>query len=97
MTQYTVNIQDTETSSQDVDIRDAEIEFHVETVEKTMPPEGAPDDNWYRYVIGKGTSKIEGKKHGSLYDVTRHAETVAEDLNSRKARHGSMYVYGRRS
>jgi hypothetical protein len=70
-------------------------EFHVETVEKTMPPEGAPDDNWHRYVIGKGSSRIEGKKLGSLYDVTRHAETVAEDLNSRKARGGTMYVYGK--
>jgi len=70
-------------------------EYHVLTVEKTSPPEGAPDDNWHRYVIGKDSSRIECKKLGSLYDVTQHAETFAEDLNSRKARYGLMYVYGK--
>ena len=69
--------------------------YHVLTVEKTSPPEGAPDDNWHRYVIGKDSSRIDCKKLGSLYDVTRHAETFAEDLNSRKASYGQVYVYGR--
>jgi hypothetical protein len=69
--------------------------YQVLMIEKTAPPEGAPDDNWHRYVIGKGSSRIECKKPGSLYEVTRHAETFAEDLNSRKAKYGSMYVYGR--
>lgn len=68
------------------------IEFNVITVEKTTAPEGMPGDSWHRYVIGKGSSRIEGKKPGSLHEVTQHAETVAEDLNSRKARGGSMYA-----
>lgn len=68
------------------------IEFNVITVEKITTPEGMPGDCWHRYVIGKGSSRIEGKKPGSLYEVTQHAETVAEDLNSRKARGGSMYA-----
>ena len=67
----------------------------VETVEKTAPPEGMPGDNWHRYVIGRGNSKIECKKPGTLKAVTQHAETIAENLNSRKARGGSMYVYGK--
>jgi hypothetical protein len=67
-------------------------EFNVITVEKITTPEGMPGDSWHRYVIGKGSSRIEGKKPGSLYEVTQHAETVAEDLNSRKARGGSMYA-----
>jgi len=73
----------------------SENEYCVEMVEKTMAPEGAPDVKWHRYVIGKGISKIEGKKPGSLQAVTQHAETIAENLNSRKARGGSMYVYGK--
>jgi hypothetical protein len=48
-------------------------------------------------VIGKGKSRIEGKKPGSLYEVTQHAETIVEDLNSRKARGGSMYVSRKRN
>jgi hypothetical protein len=68
------------------------LKYHVVTVEKTTPPEGLPGDNWHRYVIGQGSSKIEGKKPGSLKAVTQHAETVAEDLNTRKARGGSTYA-----
>jgi hypothetical protein len=73
------------------------IEYNVITVEKTTAPEGMPGDNWCRYVIGKGGSRIEGKKPGSLHEVTRHAECVAEDLNSRKSKGGSMYAPRKRS
>lgn len=79
------------TQEQDTNIND----YQVITIEKTTPPDGAADDNWHRYVIGKGNSRIEGKKSGSLYEVTQHAETFVEDLNSRKARYGSMYVQRR--
>lgn len=68
------------------------LKFHVVTVEKTTPPEGMPGDNWHRYVIGQGTSQIEGKKPGTLQTVTQHAETVAEDLNLRMDRGGSTYA-----
>ena len=70
-------------------------EYQVISIEKTTPPDGASDDNWHRYVIGKGKSRIEGKKSGSLFEVTQHAETFVEDLNSRRAKYGAMYVYGR--
>ncbi len=66
--------------------------YQVVSVVKTDPPEGMPGDNWYRYVIGEGGSKIEGLKPGSLKAVTRHAETVAEDLNARTGRGGSTYA-----
>ena len=66
--------------------------YRVVTVEKTNPPEGMPGDNWHRYVIGQGRARIEGKKPGSLRAVTEHAETVAEDLNSRASRGGSTYA-----
>lgn len=70
----------------------SKLKFQVVTVEKTTPPEGMPGDNWHRYVIGQGTSKIEGKKPGTLQTVTQHAETVAEDLNLRMDRGGSTYA-----
>jgi len=72
-----------------------ENEYCVEMVEKTMAPVGSPDVKWHRYVIGKGISQIEGKKPGSLQTVTQHAESIAENLNLRKANGGSMYVYGK--
>lgn len=66
--------------------------FHVVSVEKTTAPEGLPGDNWHRYVIGQGSSKIEGIKPGTLKAVTQHAEEVVEDLNSRKGRGTSTYA-----
>lgn len=66
--------------------------YEVVTVEKTAAPEGLPGNNWHRYVIGQGSSKIEGKKPGTLQDVTEHAELVAEDLNSRSTKGRSTYA-----
>ncbi len=75
---------------QEVDIN--KLKYQVITVEKTLPPSGMPGDNWHRYVIGQGTSKIEGKKPGTLKAVTQHAEAVAEDLNFRAGKGGSTYA-----
>jgi len=71
--------------------------YRVVTVEKTAAPEGMPGDNWHRYVIGQGNSSIEGKKPGTLKAVTLHAETVAEDLNSRTGKGGSTYAPRKRT
>lgn len=65
--------------------------FRVVEVDNTNPPEGITGDNWYRYVIGQGHSRIEGKKPGTLQSVTEHAESVVEDLNSRKGKGVSTY------
>ena len=66
--------------------------YHVVLVEKTTAPEGLPGNNWHRYIIGQGSSRIEGIKPGTLKAVTKHAETVVEDLNSRKGRGNSTYA-----
>ncbi len=71
--------------------------YRVVTVEKMAAPEGMPGDNWHRYVIGQGSSSIEGKKPGTLKAVTLHAETVAEDLNSRTGKGGSTYAPRKRT
>jgi hypothetical protein len=66
--------------------------FRLESVEETSPPAGMNTGKWYSYIIGRGSSMINGKMAGSLRAVTEHAESVVEDLNSRANRHGSIYV-----
>jgi hypothetical protein len=66
--------------------------YHVVSVEKTSPPQGMPDGSWYRYVIGQGTSRIEGTRLGTLKAVTRHAEEFAENLDTRSSAGYSTYV-----
>ncbi|MFV1992951.1 MAG: hypothetical protein ACC635_03535 [Acidiferrobacterales bacterium] len=66
--------------------------YRVEMVEKTTPPEGLTGDNWYRYVVGQGTSKVEGKKPGTLKGVTQHAEIFASELNLRRGGGSSAYA-----
>ncbi len=73
------------------------LKYHVVTVEKAPPPEGVEGDNWHRYVIGQGSSRIEGLKSGSLKAVTQHAESVAEEFNLRMGRGGSTYAPLKRS
>ena len=61
----------------------AGVQYRVMSVEKTATPKGLPEDNWYRYVIGQGRSKIKGLRPGTLKTVTDHANAVADDLNAR--------------
>jgi hypothetical protein len=59
------------------------MKYRLMTVEKTHPPEGMSGDNWYRYMIGRGSAKIVGRKPGTLETVTRYAEACTRNLNSR--------------
>lgn len=70
--------------------------YRVMSVKKTTTPEGLPDGDWYRYVIGQGLSKIEGLRPGTLKTVTEHANSVAEDLNARGTRGFSYSVTQKR-
>jgi hypothetical protein len=63
-------------------------EYEVAKVEKTEAPEGMPGDNWYRYVIRRGDQVIDCKKNGTRKAVVEHAESVAEQINSRHFRGG---------
>ena len=67
-------------------------QYRVESVEEVPPPDGMPEANWFRYIISEGRSIIEGFRPGSLYSVTQHAETFANDLNARAANGYSFYV-----
>ena len=66
--------------------------YHVISVDKTTPPEGLPGKNWYRYVIGYGNKTIDGSKPGTLQNVTKHAENVAQALNDRSNSSRSAYA-----
>lgn len=70
-----------------------EDEYHVVSVEEADPPEDILAGNWYRYVIGKGKSKIEGFKPGSMKSVTEHAKNIAEDINERATAFGRPAYY----
>jgi hypothetical protein len=70
----------------------SEESYHVMTVEKSAAPEGMPGNDWHHYVIGRGSSIIEGKKTGTLKDVTEHAKDLAERINARCDKNGITYV-----
>ncbi len=59
--------------------------FHVISIEKSDPPEGMGEGEWYHYVIGGGSSQITGKRPGTLKSVTDHVEEFVGNLNQRPA------------
>ena len=65
--------------------------YYVMKVEKTVAPEGLMGDDWYLYVIQKGSltnTIMDCKKTGTLESVTKHAEELAETLNLRNVKGG---------
>ena len=67
-------------------------QYKVISVEKIKAPEGMAGTNWHRYTIQKGNSIIDCKKTGTLNEVSKHAENVAEQINSRTSKGGSTYA-----
>jgi hypothetical protein len=57
--------------------------FKVASVEKTDAPDGSDGQDWYRYVLDSGRSKIAGQRRGSRKDVLAYAAQCAEQLNTR--------------
>jgi len=81
-----------------IELKDSKtgVQYRVISVKKTATPEGLPEGNWYRYIIGQGRSKIKGLRPGTLETVTDHAKSVANDLNARGSR-GFSYAVTRKS
>ena len=69
-----------------------ERKFTVTSIDKTDPPEGESDGEWYEYVIGEGSSAIRGKRAGSLKAVTAYVKEYAENLNQRSTLGYSSYA-----
>jgi hypothetical protein len=70
----------------------AETKFPVTSIEKTDPPDGVTEGEWYEYFIGIGSSAIRGKRSGSLEAVTEYVKEYAENLNQRSALGYSSYA-----
>jgi hypothetical protein len=66
--------------------------FPITSIERTEPPEGVTEGDWYEYVIGHGSSVITGKRAGSLKAVTEYVEEYAENLNQRATLGYSAYA-----
>ena len=66
--------------------------FPITSIEKTDPPDGVTDGEWYEYVIGKGASSIRGRRAGTLQAVTEYVEEYAENLNQRSTLGYSSYA-----
>lgn len=66
--------------------------FVVTSIEKTDPPPGEEDGEWYEYVIGEGSSAITGKRAGTKRAVTRYIKEFTENLNQRSAMGYSAYA-----
>ena len=71
---------------------DTKAKYQLESVEVTDPPEGMPDGDWCRYIIGQGNSKIVCVRSGSLKSVTQYAESYARELNDRFTKGTSPYA-----
>ena len=69
-----------------------ENKFPVASIEKTEPPQGVEEGEWYEYVIGIGSSAITGRRSGSLKAVTEYVEEYADNLNRRSALGYSAYA-----
>lgn len=69
-----------------------DLRYQVISVEKAEAPEGLPGKNWHRYVIGQGSSRIEGLRTGTLKSVTEHAHTCVQELNERGVRGYSSFA-----
>jgi len=58
--------------------------FKVVSTDKCDPPDGAGNDNWYRYVITQGSNSIVGRRQGSLSSVSAAIEEEVARLNERR-------------
>lgn len=63
--------------------------YKVKLVEKTTAPDGCEGNNWYRYVLERNGSTLVGQRQGTLNQVTRYAEVLAEEANSRRGGKGT--------
>ena len=66
--------------------------YRVINIEKSEPPEGIDDGDWFHYQISQGSSKIMGKRPGTLQSVTEHVEEYVDKLNQRVGMGYSAYA-----
>ena len=57
--------------------------YRVVSVHKVMDPELGTTEDWYRYTIASGKSRITGLHRGTHDEVKEYAEGCADSFNSR--------------
>jgi RNA recognition motif-containing protein len=60
--------------------------YEVASVEKAEMPAGTQGDDWCRYVLASGSSRITGFHRGSCAEVREYATHCAEEFNLRSIR-----------
>lgn len=65
--------------------------YKIVSIEKSVTPHGAQDDNWYCYVIASENNTIIGYRAGNHHEVKQVAEYCVRQMNDKysgKARDG---------
>ncbi len=65
--------------------------YRIVSIEKSVTPQGAQDDNWFCYVIASENNTIIGYRVGSRHEVKQIAEDCVRQMNDKysgKARYG---------
>ena len=62
------------------------LSYRVESVEKAEMPAGTEGDDWYRYVLLSGNSRLTGFHRGSRAEVEEYASHWVEEYNLRSSR-----------
>jgi hypothetical protein len=57
--------------------------YSLAKVETADNPVGNDDEEWYRYVLVRGSSEITGYHRGTLKEVTKYANECAWSINER--------------
>jgi RNA recognition motif-containing protein len=70
--------------------------FEVTEVKKVEGPGGSGGNDWYRYVLSQGASRITGFHRGTLEEVTEYAVECGAAFNERNQSGRSTYAYARR-
>jgi len=60
--------------------------YELASVEKATMPAGTEGDDWYRYVLSSGRSRITGFHRGTREEAITYASHAVEELNLRNER-----------
>ena len=58
--------------------------FKIISLKPCDPPAMAQGNNWFRYVIGQDTNRIEGYRQGRSETVALAVEQMVDQLNERR-------------
>jgi hypothetical protein len=59
--------------------------YQLVSIGRIAAPAGAEGSDWYRYVIGQGSNKIEGFRRGERAAVETAVDDIVVQLNERRA------------